>query len=64
MKVRHFWTQFFSKKNLALSHTTIYGFVTRSQISEKTNEPIQRKLTDRRKDGLASNNALFREISI
>ena len=38
-------------KNQALSSTTSYGFLAQCQNSEKTNDPIQRKLTDRRKDG-------------
>ena len=37
---------FFPKKQ-ALSHTTTYGPLTLYQVSEKTNEPIPRKLTDR-----------------
>ena len=40
----------FSKKIL-LSHTTKLGSLTPCQVLEKTNEPILRKLTDRRKDG-------------
>ena len=35
-----------------LSHTTIYGRLTACVVSEKTNEPILRKFTDRQKGGL------------
>ena len=57
MFLSHFWPflvlfarwGFFSK-NPALSRTTIYGPLTPCQVSEKTNEPILRKLTDRPKD--------------
>ena len=53
----HFWPflvifarlRFFSK-NLTLSHTTLYEPITLCWVSEKTNEPIPRKLTDRQKD--------------
>ena len=38
-------------KNLALLHTTIYGPLTPCKVSEKTNEPIPRKPTDRQTDG-------------
>ena len=41
----------FFQKNPALLHTTIYGPLTPCLASEKTNKPIQRKLTDRWKDG-------------
>ena len=41
----------FFPKNRALSHTTIYKPLTPCCISEKTNEPIPRKLMDRWKDG-------------
>ena len=48
----HFWPFLpdgnFFEKNLALRHTTIYG---PCQVSEKTNEPIPRKLIDRQKVG-------------
>ena len=37
-------------KNLALSHTTSYGFLTPCQNLEKVNDTIQRKCLDRRKD--------------
>ena len=40
----------FFPKNLAVSHTTIYGPLTPCKVSEKNNESIPRKLTDRRKD--------------
>ena len=40
---------FFQK--IHLSHTTIYGPLTSCYVSEKTNEPIPRKRTYRRKDG-------------
>ena len=36
---------------IRLSHTTICEPLTPCQVSEKTNEPIPRKLMDRRKDG-------------
>ena len=42
--------RFFQKK-IRLCHTIIYGSLTPCYVSEKTNEPIPRKLTDRRKDG-------------
>ena len=50
----HFWS-FFPKKSeffpkIWLSHTTIYGPLTPCKVSEKTNEPIPRQHTDRRKD--------------
>ena len=45
-------------KNLALSHT-IYGSLTQCIFSEKNNEPIPRKLTDRRKDGRMDGQTLF-----
>ena len=38
------------KKNMALSHTITYGRPTPCKVSEKTNEPILRKLADRWKD--------------
>ena len=34
-------------KNPALAHTAIYGLLTPCYVSEKTNKPILRKLTDR-----------------
>ena len=37
----------FSQKNPALSHTSIYEPLTPCKVSEKTNEPILRKLMDR-----------------
>ena len=43
------WWGFFPK-NPALSHITIYEPLTPCFISEKTNEPILRKLTARSKD--------------
>ena len=53
----HFWSFLsdgdFFPKNPALSHRTIYGPLTPCLVSEKTNAPIPRKLTDRRKDGRA-----------
>ena len=47
-----FWAIFdhFFQKNPAPSHITRYGPLTPCQVSEKTNEPILRKLTNRRKD--------------
>ena len=39
----------FDPKNPALSDTTTYGPLTPCYVSEKTNEPISRKLVDRRK---------------
>ena len=58
MFLGHFWPFLvifaqwgFFPKNPALSHTTIYGPLTPCQVSEKTNEPILRKFTDRQKDG-------------
>ena len=48
-----FWAIFdhFFQKNPAPSHITRYGPLTPCQVSEKTNEPILRKFTDRQKDG-------------
>ena len=47
----HFCLMEIFSKNLALPHTTIYEPLTSCQVSEKTNELILRKLTDRWKDG-------------
>ena len=52
------WWVFFPK-NLALSHTTIYGPLAPCEVSEKTNVPILRKLTDRQKDGWKDGQTLF-----
>ena len=49
----------FFPKYLALSHITRYGPLTPCQVSEKTNEPILIKLTDRRKDGRKDGQTLF-----
>ena len=54
----HFCPMGIFSKNLALSHT-IYGSLTQCIFSEKTNEPIPRKLTDRRKDGRMDGQTLF-----
>ena len=55
MFLGHFWSFLpngdFFPKNPALSHTTIYVPLTPCYVSEKTNEPIPRKLTEGRKDG-------------
>ena len=40
-----------SKKNPALSHTATHKPLTPRYISEKTNEPIPRKLPDRKTKG-------------
>ena len=40
----------FFQKNMALSHTITYGPPTPCKVSEKTNEPILRKIADRWKD--------------
>ena len=55
--LEHFWPLLvifaqwgFFAKNLALSQITIYRPLTPCQVSEKTNEPILRKFTDRWKD--------------
>ena len=45
-----FGTNKFFKKNPALPHTT-HGSLTPCRVSEKTNEPIPRKLSDRRMEG-------------
>ena len=62
----HFWPFLvifarwgFFQKNPAQSHITRYGPLTPCQVSEKTNEPILRKLTDRRKDGRTDGRTLF-----
>ena len=41
---------FFPKKNLALSVTRCHGQLSSSTTSEKTNNPILRKFSDRRTD--------------
>ena len=46
----HFCPRGFFRKNPVLSHTIIYGPLTPCQVSQKTKEPIPRKLMDRRKD--------------
>ena len=46
-------------KNLALSHVTIYEPLTPCYVWQKTNEPILRKPTDRRKDRRKDRWALF-----
>ena len=62
MFLGHFFNHFLSFlpdgdffQKIRLSHTTILGLLTPCQISQKTNEPIPRKLTDRwkhkQKDG-------------
>ena len=58
MFLAHFWSIFpiFGAKknfleNLALPHTTSYGFLAPCQNLEKTNDAIPRKHPDRRKDG-------------
>ena len=58
MLLGHFWPFLiffaqwgFFQKNLALSLITRYGPLKPCKVSEKTNEPILRKLVDRRKDG-------------
>ena len=55
MFLSHFWPFLVISngdifKKIRLSHTTIYGLLTPWKDSEKTNEPIPRKLSDRRKD--------------
>ena len=54
MFLDHFWSFLFNgdfSKKIQLSHTAIYGPLTPCLASEKSNKPIQRKLTDRWKDG-------------
>ena len=46
-----FWGKRFFKKNLALPRTTRHGPITPCWVSEKTNEPIPRKLPDWRTEG-------------
>ena len=41
----------FSKKSGSVTHNYIYGPLTPYEVSENTNEPILRKLTDWRTDG-------------
>ena len=48
---------FFQK--IQLSHKTIYGPLTPCWVSEKTNEPILRKFTDRQKDKQKDGEILF-----
>ena len=43
--------QFFSLKNLASSVTRYHGQLSSCIISERTNDPILRKLSDGRTDG-------------
>ena len=47
----HFGAKMFFPKNLALSQTTSYGFLTPCQNLGKTNEPISRICLARWKDG-------------
>ena len=58
MLLGHFWPFLvifarwgFFPENPTLSHITRYGPLTPCKVSGKTNEPILRKLTNRRKDG-------------
>ena len=46
------WAANFFKKNLALSVTRYHDQLSSCIISEKTTDPIWRKLIDRQKDGL------------
>ena len=46
-----FWAKRFFFKNPDLPHTTRQEPLTPCWVSEKTNEPIQRKLLDRRAEG-------------
>ena len=63
MFLGHFWSFMpdgdFFQKNPALSHTAVYGSLTPCYVSEKTNQPIPRKLTDRRMDRLKEGQTLF-----
>ena len=52
----------FFSKNLTLSHTTIYEPLTACEVSEKNNELIPRKVTDRQKDGWKERHTLFFRI--
>ena len=63
-KKPYFWPVFpifgekhFFSKNQALSHTTPHGPLTPCRVSEKTNEPIPRKLPDRRTEGQTDPNS-------
>ena len=47
-----FGAHFFSLKNLACSVTRYHGQLSSCAISEKTNDPILRKLSDGQTDGL------------
>ena len=47
----HFCPMGIFPKKIRLCHTTRYGPLTPCYVSEKTNGPILRKLTDRRKEG-------------
>ena len=51
MFLGHFYQTVIFSKKIRLCHTIIYGPLTPCYVSGKTNEPIPRKLTDRRKDG-------------
>ena len=59
----HFWSflpdgNFFQK--ICLCHTQLYmGPEHHAKFQKKTNKPIPRKLTDRRKDGRADRQTLF-----
>ena len=46
-----FLGQFSPPKNLALSRTSPHGPLTPCRVSEKTNEPIPRKVPDGRAEG-------------
>ena len=55
----HFRPMQIFSKNPALPHSIIYKLLTPCQVSEKTNEPIPRKLTYRQKDRWKDKQALF-----
>ena len=69
MFLGHFWSFLvifarwgFFPKNPALSHITTYVPLTPCYVSEKTDEPILRKLTDRRKDGRTGGRTFYRTL--
>ena len=66
MLLDHFWpfwsflpNEVFFQNILALLHTAIYGPLTPCEVSEKTDEPNLRKLTDKQKDGWRTHRPYF-----
>ena len=55
----NFWDKIIFLENPALSRTTSYGFLAPSQNLEKINDIIERKYSDRQKDGWKNGKTLF-----